>query len=73
MKGNHPQIMERKLLTKILVFSSKVATFLTEYCSRKPLVGFVHSHTGPKTNIDTKNCHVSRELPFPNHDFGYPW
>ena len=26
--------------------------------------------TLPKTNIDTKNCHFYRELPFPNHYFG---
>ena len=27
-------------------------------------------HTPQKSNIDTKNCHFSRELPFPNHHFG---
>ena len=28
--------------------------------------------TPQKSNIDTKNCHFERELPFPNHHFGYP-
>ena len=28
--------------------------------------------TPQKSNIDTKNCHFSRELPFPSHHFGYP-
>ena len=28
--------------------------------------------TPQKSNIDTKNGHCLRELPFPNHHFGYP-
>ncbi len=27
--------------------------------------------TPQKSNIDTKHCHFLRELPFPNHHFGY--
>ena len=32
----------------------------------------ISAPTPQKSNIDTKNCHVYRELPFPNHHFGYP-
>ena len=28
--------------------------------------------TPQKSNIDTQNCHFSRESHFPNHHFGYP-
>ena len=29
--------------------------------------------TPQKFNIDTKNGHVKKEPPFPNHHFGYPY